>query len=116
MKSWKNYQGIFNGFFIGMGLKTEAEKANSQGRIDYVLKFKDLHIIIELKYSQEKSIESMLNEAWAQIAKKRYYQAYQDKNMIILAIVIKDTENTKEVQCQIKNKEEVQKLEKQNSS
>lgn len=116
MKSWKNYQGIFNGFFIGMGLKTEAEKANSQGRIDYVLKFKDLHIIIELKYSQEKSIQSMLNEAWTQIAKKRYYQAYQDKNMIILAIVIKDTENTKEVQCQIKNKEEVQKLEKQNSS
>ncbi|MDR0911273.1 MAG: ATP-binding protein [Methanobrevibacter sp.] len=102
MDNWKNYQGIFNGFFLGMGLNVQSEEANSQGRIDYILKFKDLCIIVELKYSQQKSFKTMFKEAWSQITKKRYYQKYQDKNLILIAIAIKDGK-AKEVQCQIKS-------------
>jgi hypothetical protein len=109
MKNWKYYQEILSVFFITSGLKTESEQSNSQGRIDYVLQYKNKYIIVELKYSQKKSIETMFSEAWSQIAKKRYYQAYQDKNLMFLAIAIRDTE-AKEVQCQIKTLEEVKKI------
>ncbi|MDR0911144.1 MAG: ATP-binding protein [Methanobrevibacter sp.] len=109
MSYWKNYQIFFNGFFSGMGLKMISEKANSQGRIDYVLKFNGLHVIVELKYSQKKTLDAMFDEAWGQIAKKRYYQEYQDKNLKVLTIAIRDT-NAKEVQCQIKTLEELKKI------
>ncbi|MDR0912254.1 MAG: ATP-binding protein [Methanobrevibacter sp.] len=109
MTYWKNYQIFFNGFFSGMGLKMISEKANSPGRIDYVLKLNGLHVIVELKYSQNKTLKNMFDEAWRQIAKKRYYQEYQDKNLKFLTIAIQDTK-AKEVQCQIKTLEELKKI------
>jgi Holliday junction resolvase-like predicted endonuclease len=109
MSYWKNYQIFFNGFFLGMGLKMISEKANSQGRIDYVLKFNGLHVIVELKYSQNKTLDNMFDEAWRQIAKKRYYQEYQDKNLKFLTIAIQDTK-AKEVKCKIKTLEELKKI------
>ncbi|MDR0911260.1 MAG: ATP-binding protein [Methanobrevibacter sp.] len=101
MKNWKYYHSIFPTWFYMMGLETIAEESNSQGQIDAVLKYKTLHIIVEIKYSETKSIKTMLNEANKQIYQKRYYQTYQDKNPIILAIAIQDTENAKEIKCQI---------------
>ncbi|MDR0913187.1 MAG: AAA family ATPase [Methanobrevibacter sp.] len=109
MKNWRYYQGIFSVFFMKTALKTKAEQANSQGRIDYVLEYKNKYVIVELKYSQKKSIKTMFNEAWSQIAKKRYYQTYQDKNLMFLTIAIRDTE-AKEVQCQIKTLDELKKI------
>ncbi|MDR0912185.1 MAG: ATP-binding protein, partial [Methanobrevibacter sp.] len=101
MKNWKYYHSIFPTWFYMMGLETVAEESNSQGQIDAVLKYKNLDIITKIKYSQTKSIKTMLNEANKQIYDKRYYQTYQDKNPIILAIAIQDAENAKEIQCQI---------------
>ncbi|MDR0911145.1 MAG: ATP-binding protein [Methanobrevibacter sp.] len=109
MKNWKYYQGIFSVFFMTTGLKPKFEQSNSQGRIDYVLHDENKYIIVELKYSQKKSIETMFDESWSQIAKKRYYQTYQDKNLMFLTIAIRDTE-AKEVQCQIKTLEEIKKI------
>ncbi|MDR0911533.1 MAG: PD-(D/E)XK nuclease domain-containing protein [Methanobrevibacter sp.] len=107
MKSWQYYHSIFPTWFYMMGLETIAEESNSQGQIDAVLKYKNLHIITEIKYSQSKSIKTMLNEANKQIYDKRYYQSYQNKNPIILAIAIQDTENSKEIKCQIHTVEEL---------
>ncbi|MDR0912799.1 MAG: ATP-binding protein [Methanobrevibacter sp.] len=101
MKNWKYYHSIFPTWFYMMGLETVAEESNSQGQIDAVLKYKNIDIITEIKYSQTKSIKTMLNEANKQIYKKRYYQTYQDKNPIILAIAIQDDEKAKEIECQI---------------
>jgi hypothetical protein len=105
--NWKHYQSIFRGFFMGMGIKTLSEIPNSQGRIDYVLEYKNTYIIIELKYSTQKTLDEMLKEAKKQIYGKRYYQTYQDKNIITIAIAIKETEKIKETKAQIRTLKEL---------
>ncbi|MDR0912576.1 MAG: ATP-binding protein [Methanobrevibacter sp.] len=113
MKSWQYYHSIFPTWFYMMGLETITEESNSQGQIDAVLKYKNLYIIVEIKYSETKTIKTMLNESNKQIYQKRYYQTYQDKNPIILAIAIQDTPKAKEIKCQIHTIKELKEKYKQ---
>ncbi|MDR0911146.1 MAG: AAA family ATPase [Methanobrevibacter sp.] len=108
--NWKNYRSLFAGFFLGTGLDVLLEKSNSEGSIEYVLKVKDIYIIAGLKYDQNKTLYGLFDETWSQIAKNKYYQPYQNKNLIFLTIAINDSEDVKEVQCQIKTLEEIKKI------
>ncbi|MDR0912913.1 MAG: ATP-binding protein [Methanobrevibacter sp.] len=108
--SWQYYHTIFPSWFYLMGLKTEIEKPNAQGEMDFISQYKDNLIIIgEIKYTQnpKTTLNSLIKKAMKQIQDKKYYQEYQDKNTLLLAIAIKDTEY-KEVKCQIKTIKELE--------
>jgi hypothetical protein len=51
-----------------------------------VLKLENLTAIVEIKYSSQKSNETLLDEAMEQIRDRKYYEAYLNKPVILLAI------------------------------
>ncbi|MDR3291226.1 MAG: ATP-binding protein [Methanobrevibacter sp.] len=81
-----------------LGFDIEGEIMSIKGRLDAILKHEDLILIIEFKFSEKKSFDSMLNEANNQILDKKYYKPYQDKNVLILTVAFKP----RDVKCQIK--------------
>jgi hypothetical protein len=92
------YHILFLSWMKLMGFDIQGEIQTFKGRIDAVLKQKDEVVVIEIKYSENKSIDKLLNMAMNQIEEIEYYKPYQDKNITLLAIAFKE----KEVGCKIK--------------
>jgi hypothetical protein len=68
-----------------LGFRIQGEKPNNRGRADAVWEQPGLTVVAELKYHAEKKIETLLDEAMAQIHDRRYYNPYLGK-VILLGI------------------------------
>ncbi|MDR1195247.1 MAG: ATP-binding protein [Endomicrobium sp.] len=97
-ESEKYYHSIFLIWLKTLGFDIQGEISTNRGRIDAVLKQNDYAVITEIKYSTEKELEEMLESALKQIDDKKYYEAYLDKKIILLAIAF----NGKDVKCKFK--------------
>ncbi|MDR3306591.1 MAG: PD-(D/E)XK nuclease domain-containing protein [Endomicrobium sp.] len=80
------------------GFEVEGEVHTDKGRIDAVLKKEKENdiIVVEIKYSADKSKEEMIKEAIKQIKEKKYYEKYDRKEVSLLAIAFS---NKKEIGC-----------------
>ena len=81
-----------------LGFDIESEIMTLEGRLDALVKHKDLALILEFKYDDKKSFQTMLNEAENQIIKRGYYKPYQNMNISILTVAFK----SREVKCKFK--------------
>ncbi|MCL2156420.1 MAG: ATP-binding protein [Methanobrevibacter sp.] len=97
------YKILFISWIQLLGFDIEGEIMSIKGRLDAILKHNDLVLIIEFKFSKDKSFDEMLKEAEKQIIDKEYYKPYQDKNVLILAVAFKP----KDVKCQLKTLKDV---------
>jgi hypothetical protein len=81
------YRALLCALLEGIGARVLAEVHRSMGRADIVLKWKGRYWVIELKVAREgNKEETLLNEAAAQIIKKRYAEPYDDP--VYLGLVI----------------------------
>ncbi|KZX10828.1 ATP-binding protein [Methanobrevibacter curvatus] len=93
------YHSIFLIILYLFGIEIQGEVLTYAGRIDAVFKIDDQIVITEIKYSSEKSIDKMINEAFNQIEDRKYYNKYKSKNHIYLALAFtKD-----DIACEFKN-------------
>jgi Holliday junction resolvase-like predicted endonuclease len=76
--------------------EVEGEAHTDKGRIDAVLKKGNDVIVVEIKYSKEKSTEEMIKEALEQIRDKKYYEKYIGNEVSLLGIAFGDN---KEIAC-----------------
>ncbi|MDR3243266.1 MAG: ATP-binding protein, partial [Elusimicrobiota bacterium] len=80
------YHSMYLLMLLCFGFKVQGERITNLGRIDAALELEKLTAIVEIKYSAEKSKENLLDEAIQQIRDKKYYEAYLNKPVILLAI------------------------------
>ena len=85
-----NYHMLFLSWLQLLGLDIQGEILTNKGRIDAILKKDDLIVVIEIKYSLNKSLNKLVNEAINQIKDKKYYNPFIDKNVLFLAVAIRD--------------------------
>jgi hypothetical protein len=97
-----NYKILLISWMQLLGFDIEAEVMTLKGRLDAIVKHKDFVLIIEFKFSEEKSLEVMLNNAENQIIEKGYYKPYQNKNVIVLSIATQ----ARDVRCKFKTLDE----------
>jgi hypothetical protein len=94
------YQSILIVILYLFGIEVQGEVMTHTGRIDLVLKINKQITITEIKYSQKKTIEIMLKEAFNQIKDQEYYNKYLKDKPRYLSIVFTKTE----IACQFKEK------------
>ncbi|MDR0399215.1 MAG: ATP-binding protein [Endomicrobium sp.] len=78
------------------GYEVEGEVHTDKGRIDAVLRKGKEIIVVEIKYSKEKSSEEMIEEALNQIRERKYYEKYAENDVSLLVIAFGDK---KEIAC-----------------
>jgi hypothetical protein len=93
------YHIIFQVLMTFLGFHIQSEKLTDKGRIDAVLEQDELAIVVELKYHATTPLDTLLNQAIAQIREKRYYEQFLDQKIILLGIAFSD----KEVGCRIES-------------
>ncbi|MDR2544617.1 MAG: ATP-binding protein [Methanobrevibacter sp.] len=84
------YHILFLSWMRLIGFDVQGEVIQLKGRADLVLVKDDYVIVMELKYSETKSLDLMLDEALNQIRENEYYKPYQDKKIIFVGIAFKD--------------------------
>jgi hypothetical protein len=67
-----------------------------KGRIDAVLRKEKEIIVVEIKYSKDKSTEEMVEEGLKQIKERKYYEKYEGNDVSLLGIAFGDK---KEIGC-----------------
>ncbi|MDR3093519.1 MAG: PD-(D/E)XK nuclease domain-containing protein, partial [Bacteroidales bacterium] len=92
------YHIIFQVWMTLLGFHIQSEKITSRGRIDAVLQQDGVAIVAELKYHATKKLDTLLDQAIAQIHEKRYYEPFLDRKIILLGLAF----NGKEVCCRIR--------------
>ncbi|GHT52001.1 hypothetical protein AGMMS49982_11070 [Bacteroidia bacterium] len=80
-----------------LGFNIQSEKLTNRGRIDAVLQQDGVAVVVELKYHATTELETLLNQAIAQIREKRYYEQFLDRKVILMGIAF----SGKEVGCRI---------------
>ena len=98
-----HYKVLVISWIQQLGFDIETEIMTLKGRLDALVKYKDLILIIEFKYDDKKSFETMIKDGENQIIEKEYYKPYQDKNVKILTIVFK----SRQVKCKFKSLDDV---------
>ncbi|KZX12354.1 ATP-binding protein [Methanobrevibacter filiformis] len=91
------YHILFLSWMKMIGFEIQGEVIQLKGRVDAVLLKENIAVILELKFSTTKSMDSMLDEAITQILEKEYYKPYQDKTIILVGIAFKE----KDIKCRI---------------
>jgi hypothetical protein len=91
------YHIIFQVWMTLLGFDIQSEKPTNRGRMDAVLLQPGLAVVAELKYHATTKINTLLNNAIAQIREKRYYEQFIDRKIILLGIAF----SGKEVGCRI---------------
>ncbi|KZX12186.1 ATP-binding protein [Methanobrevibacter curvatus] len=94
-----NFHMMILSWMKTIGLETIEEIQSSKGTVDAILKKDDLIVVIEIKYSLKSSLKYMIEKALKQIKEKEYPKPYLDKNVLLLAIAIKD----RDVSCKIEH-------------
>jgi hypothetical protein len=69
-----------------LGFDIQGEVMTNIGRIDAVWHQPGLTVVAEIKYSAEKDIDSLLDDAMTQIRDRRYYEKYLDRNILLMAV------------------------------
>jgi Holliday junction resolvase-like predicted endonuclease len=82
-----------------LGFKVQNEISTNVGRIDAVWKLSDVTVVIEVKYSTDKSLDKLLTEASQQIHDRKYYESYltETNKIILLSIAF----SGKEIGCRM---------------
>jgi hypothetical protein len=96
------YHSIFLLIMNFLGIKVQGEVTTNIGKIDGVLEQDNLNAIIEIKYDYEKPQEVLIKEAMEQIKDRKYYEAYLDKPILLLAIAFsagKNKDRLTEIGC-----------------
>ncbi|GHT54810.1 ATPase AAA [Bacteroidia bacterium] len=91
------YHIIFQLWMTMLGFNIQSERMTNRGRIDAVLQQDGVAIVAELKYHATTELETLLNQAIAQIREKHYYEPFLDRKVILLGIAF----SGKEVGCRI---------------
>ncbi|GHT78661.1 ATPase AAA [Bacteroidia bacterium] len=91
------YHIIFQLWMTMLGFNIQSEKITNRGRIDAVLLQDGLAIVAELKYHATTKIDTLLDQAIAQIREKRYYEPFIDRKVILLGIAF----SGKDVDCRL---------------
>jgi hypothetical protein len=81
-----------------LGFEPIGEVSTNIGRIDAVLQHADMVVVAEIKYSEEKSVEKLLENAMTQIYDRKYYEKYSDRKVILMSIAFAG----REVKCKTK--------------
>jgi hypothetical protein len=89
------YHSMFLIWLYMLDFDIQGEVLTNIGRIDAVLRLPYYNIVSECKFSAEKSLDALLNEALKQIREKKYYEAYMDKPVILFAIAF----TGKDIKC-----------------
>jgi hypothetical protein len=93
------YHSLFLILMKLLGFDIHAEIPTNIGRIDAVWHQSELTVIAEIKYHSKKDMETLLEEAMNQIHDRKYYEAYLDKKVMLMAIAF----TGKEVKCKLEN-------------
>ncbi|GHT24461.1 ATPase AAA [Bacteroidia bacterium] len=91
------YHIIFQVWMTLLGFNIQSEKLTDSGRMDAVLLQGEVAIVAELKYHATTKLETLLDQAIAQIREKRYYEPFLDKKVILLGLAF----GGNEVACRI---------------
>ncbi|MDR1581883.1 MAG: ATP-binding protein [Prevotellaceae bacterium] len=92
------YHSLFLLWMRMLGFDIQGEVLTNIGRIDAVWHQAGLTVVTEIKFHSDKNIDDLLGEAMAQINDRRYYEAYHDRQVILMAIAF----TGKEVKCLMK--------------
>jgi len=71
-----------------IGFEVMAEIPTDKGRIDAVWTWKERAVIAEIKYAAKGSCARLLDAAFAQIKKQRYYERYMVKNNRVALLAV----------------------------
>jgi hypothetical protein len=96
-KNEARYHIILQVLMAMLGFDILSERITNFGRIDAVLKQDGLAVVVELKYHATKKLETLLDQAIAQIYEKRYYEPFLDRKIILLGLAF----SGKAVGCRI---------------
>jgi predicted subunit of tRNA(5-methylaminomethyl-2-thiouridylate) methyltransferase len=91
------YHSLFLLLMRLLGFDIQGELMTNIGRIDAVWNQRDTTVIAEIKYSADKTHDKLLEEAMTQIVNNKYYEAYADRKIILMAIAFAN----KEVKCKM---------------
>jgi hypothetical protein len=84
----KYYHSLLLVWFYFLGFKPLGELPTNTGRIDMVWKIPGMTVITEIKYSVDKKLDTLLNEATGQIHDRKYYEAFLDESGKITLVAI----------------------------
>jgi hypothetical protein len=79
-----------------VGFNVLPEVANDRGRCDLIFAERNYTIVAELKYSDTKPLETLLDEAMTQIEERKYYSGYLGR---VLKLAVGFTGN--EIDCRL---------------
>ena len=88
VKNEKYYHSLLLVWLYFLGFRVQSEISTNVGRIDAVWKLPEMIVVAEVKYSADKNLAALLDEASKQIHHRKYYEAYlSETNKIILLSV-----------------------------
>jgi hypothetical protein len=93
------YHSLFLLMMKLLGFDIRGELLTNVGRIDAVWRQPGLTMVCEVKYHAKKRAESLLGKAMRQIRDRRYYEAFLDGKVTLMAIAF----SGKEVRCKMEN-------------
>ncbi|GHT52288.1 ATPase AAA [Bacteroidia bacterium] len=105
------YHIIFQLWMTMLGFNIQSERMTNRGRIDAVLQQEGVAIVVELKYHATTKLDTLLNQAIAQIRENRYYEPFLDRKIILLGIAF----SGKDVGCRIESLKELSELKNEKS-
>jgi hypothetical protein len=98
----KYYHSMLLLMGVLLGFDVNGEVGTNLGSIDAVCKQANQTTVIEIKYSKDKSLKSLIKEALKQIKEKKYYEAYMQNPVNLLAIAFaagKKENRLTEIKC-----------------
>ncbi|GAA5818874.1 MAG: AAA family ATPase [Methanobrevibacter sp. CfCl-M3] len=87
-----NFHIWFLSWFKLMGFFVIGETPTSDGYMDAVLKKDNLIIVCEIKYSLDKDLNNLAQNAISQIYNNKYYSPYTDCDVVLLGVAFGDRE------------------------
>ncbi|MDR1820095.1 MAG: AAA family ATPase [Methanobrevibacter sp.] len=87
-----NFHIWFLSWFKLMGFFVIGEIPTSDGYMDAVLKKDNLIIVCEIKYSLDKDLDKLAQDAISQIYDNNYYSPYTDCDVVLLGVAFGDRE------------------------
>jgi Holliday junction resolvase-like predicted endonuclease len=95
----KYYHSLLLVWLYFLGFKVQGEVSTNIGRIDAVWKLSEMIVVAEVKYSADKPLDKLLDEATKQIHDRKYYEAYlsETKKIILLSVAFAG----KEIGCRM---------------
>ncbi|MDR3245934.1 MAG: ATP-binding protein [Prevotellaceae bacterium] len=91
------YHSLFLTWMKMLGFEIQGEILTNIGRIDAVWRQPGLTVIAEVKYSADKNIDSLLDEAMTQIHDRQYYEAFLGEKIMLMGVAFAG----KEVKCRL---------------